>query len=99
MHDEHLLLFLCQVLLNVFFILSKCIKLRYIFSEVIVKLRKLFRFDLLNVALEYCFLTSELFCLILLRECYFNFYMVTSLGTDKLLLKSGMNVLEPSVSG
>ncbi len=83
----------------VFFVLSKCIKLRYIFSEVIVKLRKLFCFDLLYIALEYSFFASQLFCLILLRECNLNFYVITGLSTDKLLLESRDEVLEPSVSG
>ena len=79
---------LCQVLLNVFLVLSKCIKLRYILSEVIVKLRKLFCFDLLNIALEYSFFASQLFCLILLRECNLNFYVITCVSTNKLLLES-----------
>ena len=77
-----------QVLLNVFFVLSKCIKLRYIFSKVIIKLRKLFSFNFLNIALEYSFFTSEFFSLILLRECNLNLFVITCLSTNKLLLES-----------
>ena len=71
-----------------FFVLSKSIELRNIFCKIIIQFRKFFCFNLLNCTFEDCFFASKFFCLIFFRECNFDFYIITCVGTNKLLLES-----------
>src|SRR5699024_789133 len=76
------------ILLNVFFIFSKCVKLGYILSEIVVQLRKLFGLHFLYVALEYCRLARKVFGLIFLREGNVHFHVISGLSAYKLVFES-----------
>ena len=71
-----------MVLLNVFLVLCKSIELGYVYSKLIIQLRKLLCGDCLNRNLKECRLTCKLLCMILGREGNINVYFFTDVLTD-----------------
>ena len=58
------------------------------YNKLIIQLRNLFCFDLMNFNFECSFFSSEIFCMILLRECNIYVYVITGVFADQLSTKT-----------
>ncbi|MNJ70018.1 hypothetical protein D3C77_664320 [compost metagenome] len=67
-----------KLLLQILFILIKCIEFANILRELIIQLRKLFAFNFMYFHFEDSFFASQFFCMVCLRESYCNILEVAS---------------------